>query len=97
MKTHIFHLIRYEGPFYVYFNLNLRSYGQLFVLVLLIYYNFEHSQHKFIQIFIKAKERFHVKETIIKNHMYIIYCNLLCSKTCVMCIKKEKKKERKDY
>ena len=27
-----------EGHFYVYFNLNLRSYGQLFVLVLLFFY-----------------------------------------------------------
>ena len=34
MKTQIFRFIKYDlkGQFYVYFNLNLRSYGQLFNL-----------------------------------------------------------------
>ena len=39
MNTQIFHFIKYDlkkGHFNVYFNLHLRSYGQLFVLVFLI-------------------------------------------------------------
>ena len=41
INTKIFQLIKYslkvkKGLFYVYINLNLRSYGQLFVLVLYV-------------------------------------------------------------
>ena len=39
MNTQIFHLIKYDlkGLFYVYFNLNFRSYSQIFVLVYIKY------------------------------------------------------------